>query len=73
MNKTWDSVIKRLAQHNAQALLDRFVPGAEFIRFLPEGLEPVKRSKQRTGKKQEEAQHYLLNWQEPVRKKKEAS
>ncbi|HLZ56024.1 MAG TPA: hypothetical protein VKR06_03670 [Ktedonosporobacter sp.] len=53
--KTWDSIIKRLAQQSAQTLLDRYVPGAKFIRFLPEGLEPVRRPKPRAGKKQEEA------------------
>jgi hypothetical protein len=55
MEKAWDSLLKRLAQHSAQSLLDRFAPGATFIRFLPEGLEPVKRSKSRRDKKPEEA------------------
>ncbi|HLZ61704.1 MAG TPA: hypothetical protein VKR06_32565 [Ktedonosporobacter sp.] len=51
--KTWDSIIKRLVQYNPQAFLVLFLPTAIFLRFLPEGLEPIKKP----GKKREEAQH----------------
>jgi len=52
MGKAWDSISKRLSQHSVQAILDRFVPEATFVRFLPVGLEPITKR----GKKKEEAQ-----------------
>src|SRR5207247_10280187 len=55
IDKNWDSLLKRLAQHSPQTFLDLFVPEATFIRFLPQELEPIKRSKPRAGKKADEA------------------